>query len=193
MLHRILSREEMEDANYSSQSNDVPADLSTAERDLLLNTIKERVPAQGRIVEWGSGGSTVLIADYKPRDAQFISVEHNKRWYDKIIKFVFDNPSIEYLFVPADGPFSAYGKIEEEDPTYLTKYIFTPENIKNTDIFFVDGVARNSILNRIFQEAKIGAYVLLHDGYRDWYNDGMSHFKKIIQVESLILSIKETK
>jgi len=161
--------------------------MNNSERDLLAKVIKD-VPEFGTIVEWGSGGSTVFIATHKPLGASLISVEHYKEWYDKVKKEIEDIPFVEYCFAPPDDPtWQEFATIKEEDPEHLAYYINTPGDISNVDVFLVDGVARGTILDRIANEAKPSAKVLLHDAERSWYDKHLECFTELERADRLVL------
>lgn len=162
--------------------------MNNQEQRLLRDTVRYYVPEFGTIVEWGSGGSTVFLANNKPQGASLISVEHYKEWYDKVKPEVADIPFVEYCFAPPDDPtWQAFATIEEENPEHLAYYINTPGDIMTVDLFLVDGVARGTILDRIAQEAKPSAVVLLHDAERDWYNSHLTAFTEISRADRLAL------
>jgi len=163
-------------------------ELSALERNFLFKTLIDTSPRN--IVEWGSGGSTILFAENKFPATTFISIEHNKIWYDKLKDIVAPISGVAYRFIAPSGPFTAYGTIEEEDSTYLQDYIHAPADISDVDLFFVDGVVRISILERIAREAKPGSYILVHDTYRTWYDKALALFSPVTKVDSLTFVVK---
>jgi len=166
--------------------------MNSDEIDLLLETI-QKTPEFGFIVEWGSGGSTVFIAEHKQPTVSLTSVEHNKQWHEDVSRELRNSPFVEYCFVPpADPSWQEFGTIKEEDPTELTCYIATPGDISNVDVFLVDGVARSSILKRIAHEAKPSALVLLHDAERRWYDEALTNYKELRREGRLALFIQVT-
>lgn len=169
--------------------------MSPEEQQFLLTCVRDGCDLNTKdgimtIVEWGSGGSTVAIAKEKHKDAKLISVEHSKFWYDRVKEDLVKATNVEYLLREPSGDFNAFARKEEEDPTLLTDYIATPLDITEVDLFLVDGVARTSCLNRIFEQGRPGCWVLLHDCERDWYDEARAKFNVVNTVQRLTLLTK---
>jgi predicted O-methyltransferase YrrM len=45
------------------------------------------------VLEWGPGRSTLMLAESLP-DAQIVSIEHNPKWHERIVKLAEIYPSI---------------------------------------------------------------------------------------------------
>lgn len=168
-------------------------EMLRSEKNFLLKMITTY--SYNTIVEWGSGGSTVLIAENKPDKVLFTSIEHNLNWYNKIKDLVI---GVNYLYVPAENNGVAlkskalvYNEWEEDtiSPLHLIKYIHTPLDISKTDMFLVDCVARNAVLARISKEAKRDSWVLVHDVDENHpqYRTMLKRFQEIDKVDSLAL------
>lgn len=147
---------------------------------------------QTKMVEWGSGGSTVLFLPYFEK-GKLTSIEHNRTWYHKVSEHVerMDlSPEIRnsftyiwrpptYLGHPVSLAFHGYGIPYEESPTFVADYInpepSSGEKIFDADIYFVDGIARGAVLATILRKAKNReARVFLHDSHgpenrEEWY------------------------
>ena len=122
------------------------------ERPFFISAIKEYLPEFGKIVEWGSGGSTILIASLKPITATFISLEQDKVWYDRVTPLVTEYPLTSYLHCPAKGNFDkTCCKRAPTDALYLNNYINTPIKIDDTDLF-LDDLSRETLEIFSFQD-----------------------------------------
>lgn len=144
-----------------------------------------------KMVEWGSGGSTVMFLPYFTTGS-LISIEHNSEWFDKVNADIsggtFDDSALNnfnYVLRPpvyngyyVDLKFHGYGVPHEENPCFVGSYI-CPDirdlNIFDADIYFVDGIARGAVLAMIAAKAtNKDAMVFVHDYYgperrHDWY------------------------
>jgi hypothetical protein len=179
MKHTIVAWDEM-----------VQISMLADERDFLLKVITTY--SYKDIVEWGSGGSTVLIAENKPENVIFTSIEHNINWYSKIKEFIIGIPNVNYCHIPPlnyeSSPIT-YGAYAEDsfNPSLLEKYIHTPIDIRSVDLFLIDCVARNAILKRVAKESKKSALVLIHDvdNIHPQYRNSLLNFELIDKVASL--------
>lgn len=166
------------------------------------------LPSGTKMVEWGSGGSTMMFLPYFTEGA-FISIEHNKEWYDKVNKAidVSDIPpsalkEFSYLWrppsyqgQPVDLRFYGYGVPFEENPCFAESYI-DPERsnatIFDADIFFVDGICRGAVLATIYSRCtNPDAIVYVHDYYgpekrEQWYNWASGLYRKVEKVGSTL-------
>lgn len=147
-------------------------------------------PDGTKMVEWGSGGSTTMFVPYFTT-GQFISIEHNTEWFDKVSEELrtgdYDPEAMKnfiYAFVPpiVDIRFYGYGVPYEENPCFAYDYI-NPRIIDDgklvdlwdSNVFFVDGICRGAILATIraksvntwdaTQEKWVRPTVFIHDYY----------------------------
>ena len=166
------------------------------------------LPPGMKMVEWGSGGSTMMFLPYFTKGA-FVSIEHNREWYDKVNKAVeesdipaaaLDNftycwrpPS--YNNKPVDLRFYGYGVPYEENPCFAADYI-NPEpsgvDVFDADIFFVDGICCGAVLATIHAKAKNrDATVYIHDYYgqeqrEQWYDWASGLYQRVEQMGSTL-------
>lgn len=142
------------------------------------------------IVEWGSGGSTLMILDLLKPKQNFISVEHDTLWSKRVIDVSRNHQNrdrMEYIVtglpvmqveingnVYTNGDYEDHkknmmGKFLEENPSYISNYIDPSilddkfKKIMNADMFLVDGLARGAILATLRAKAKKKAKIFLHD------------------------------
>ncbi len=156
--------------------------LNPDEVEYFKSTLSN-IPAKTKMVEWGSGGSTLMFLDYFDH-GELCSVEHSQEWHDKIVLELSANPhrnikQFTYLFRPplVDRRFYGYGVPHEENPCFAAQYI-NPEDdsigVFDSDIYFVDGICRGAVLATIRAKATKAATVYLHDHHgveqrEDWY------------------------
>lgn len=167
--------------------------MSSDEYEEIKSTI-EQMPEFGKIVEWGSGGSTLAwLALLKPTQ-KLVSIEHNKEWYDKINNWINDRSLLgsefTYILCPPMYPDydHGYAKISEEHPYGLREYIIPPSvngTVLDADIYFIDGIARAAVAAVILLFSKNdNAIYYIHDytGREHWYDWllGRITHKKII-------------
>lgn len=66
--------------------------LDPDEIEFFKKLLETKAPGT-KMVEWGSGGSTILFLPYFTT-GQLISVEHNREWVDKVTEEVKTNKSL---------------------------------------------------------------------------------------------------
>lgn len=157
-----------------------------------LTDIMEYSPIGTKMIEWGSGGSTLMFLPHF-NTGKLISIEHNPEWFDKVSKEIGAGTysdeclaNFTYCLIPptymggvVDPRFYGYGVPFEENPCFAANYI-NPElggtPIWDADIYFVDGICRGAILATILKKAeKRCAEVYIHDFYgpenrEGWYS-----------------------
>lgn len=185
----------------------LPPRLDPNEIEYFTQFMGNKAP-DTKMVEWGSGGSTLMFLPYF-ETGSFISIEHNKEWYEKVnhaielipwSKKIIDNftycwrpPSYEGNQI--DLRFYGYGVPYEENPCFAADYI-NPEysglDIFDADVFFVDGICRGAILATIYSRStNPDAVVFIHDYYGDekrepWYNWASGLYKRVEKVGSTL-------
>lgn len=166
-------------------------------------------PTNGKFVEWGSGGSTLLFLGMMTGERRMISIEHNKEWFDKVSEAIKDHPNRDkllYLYIPPSISldFYGYGVASEENACYNLNYI-NPElalykknniTIFDANAFLVDGISRGACMATIFSLARNNqASVFLHDyvGREAWYNWAVSLFPIRSLVGKTLIELKRYK
>lgn len=129
--------------------------------------------APKRCLEWGAGGSTVLLLTL-PTVEEVVSIEHNRSWYETVLKDVCD-PRLKSHYVPADKPGmderpgSVWAELAEHNPSLLRSYVAAPDGV--FDFILVDGRARRFCLLKGYTLLKSGGVMVLHDAQRAMYHD----------------------
>lgn len=171
----------------------------------FLNKFLLEKPDGTKMVEWGSGGSTLMFLPHF-ETGSFTSIEHNRDWFDKVTEAVRLAPlsakalgNFTYCYRPSmvDIRFHGYGVPFEENPCFSKGYI-NPEDwhegihIWDSDIYFVDGICRGAILATILLKASNkNATVFIHDYYGNeqrepWYNWASSMYSSVSKVGSTL-------
>lgn len=142
------------------------------------------------IVEWGSGGSTLMILNMLKPNQNFISIEHDTNWSKRVINATRNHPNrdrMDYIVTglpimkfEANGNYyvngdyqdhkkNMMGKFFEENPSYISNYIDPTvlnnkfKKIMSSDMFLVDGLARGAVLATLRVKANKKSKILLHD------------------------------
>ncbi|MDX9911771.1 MAG: class I SAM-dependent methyltransferase [Phycisphaerales bacterium] len=143
--------------------------MGERQRERILSML----PEGGRMLEWGSGGSTLWFGERLPRGAKMVSVEHHAQWADEVRDWVAHLENVELRFRPSNGPERANATIEEEDARGLEEYVrATRGEDEKFDVILVDGVARCVCMERARELLAPGGTIFLHDAQRDWYDEG---------------------
>lgn len=153
--------------------------IGQAQRELILKHLRPG----SRVLEWGSGGSTLWLADRLPEGASLTSVEHDAAWHQRVRWYLNtgggrDRSNVRLLTIPPTGPVGTNATIEEEREESLTDYIRAVPDDERFDVIIVDGYARNACLRRAVRLLAPGpeSTVFLHDAHRDWYDPGKQVF-----------------
>ena len=111
-----------------------------------------------KVFEWGSGGSTIFIAR---KILEFVSIEHNKKWHDKI-KARLISGHCKYL-------------LKENMNDYLQAIDNYPDNY--FDLVVIDGGARVKCVLRAMEKVKPKGYLLLDDTEYGHYSEATRELK----------------
>ncbi|UUZ69975.1 class I SAM-dependent methyltransferase [Polaromonas sp. P2-4] len=141
--------------------------IGQAQRERILKYITPNC----RVLEWGSGGSTLWMADRLPVGATLTSIDHDTTWHQNAQRRIGRRENVELLLCPAGGPLGRNATVEEEDPTHLHDYIHAVDGRK-FDVILVDGVARVACMEHARELLSSGGVVFLHDAHRPWYDSG---------------------
>lgn len=128
-----------------------------------------------RILEWGSGGSTLWFADRLPPGATLVSIDHDPAWHEQVKARIGKRDNVRLLLFPAIKPLGKNATIEEENADSVRDYIHAMDN-ETFDVIIIDGVARNACLRQAWQILSAEGVAFLHDAQRSWYDEGKSLF-----------------
>lgn len=144
------------------------------------NFLIENLNLNHRVLEWGSGSSTLLIAE---NVKEIISIEHQKKWFDTVNEKKTDNIKI-YLKEP-NLPYAEGG----HDGTYeeFKDYCDFPLNLGYFDIILIDGRARVSCAYNCLKISHENTLIFIHDFNRVEYQEINNFLEKISCVDSMCL------
>lgn len=130
---------------------------------LLKKYLLQKKPR--RILEWGSGLSTILMAIYMP-NAQIITLEHNVRWFLYWTHHFQGLPNIKMYPLRIDG-----------------NYIEAPLAMGKFDLIFIDGLdeTRAACLEVAAQVLNENGIVVIHDGEREYYLLPIQKFFRVVE------------
>lgn len=128
-----------------------------------------------RVLEWGSGGSTLWLADRLPDGASLTSIDHDTIWHENTLRRIGRRENVELLLCPPSGTLGRNATLEEENPDHLHDYIHAVDG-RQFDVILVDGVARGACMERAREILAPGGVLFLHDAHRPWYDIGKSLF-----------------
>lgn len=129
------------------------------------------------MLEWGSGGSTL----YFPRFVKmYYSIEHNKKWYDRIHPNISENTRVYY--VPNNLPRTRPTKLEEFKD--YVEYIHCIGVLKY-DAIFIDGRARIHCAAEVADYMDNNSVMFLHDSQRAEYKSIFDMYDVIDKAGSL--------
>jgi len=159
------------------------------EVEYITGCIKN-MPTDGKMVEWGSGVSSVKWLETMTAEQQLISIEHNPSWHMKVSEYMLTQPALNkkftYIFKPELYGFEhGYATVTEEHPFGLDDYMMPNKKVLDADIFLVDGIARAATAFLMkFLSTKEDPVIFIHDYYgrEQWYAWAVKHFSKAEKV-----------
>lgn len=134
----------------------------------FLGELKDKKEAGLKIIEFGSGVSTIALAELRPDD-QIVSIEENKGWYGKVRGWLEERgiKNVELLFEEVEV--RNYYRFDE---TTNPNYFHVCEKYKPFDLIINDGNMREYIGDSILEEADDflteGGLYLRHDYEKSW-------------------------
>jgi hypothetical protein len=120
----------------------------------FIDFIDKRINKQHTIFEFGSGNSTYFYAKYA---GIVVSVEHDKKWYDKIVGRKPENSEMIFCELIRGGDYC-------QMPTKLEEKF---------DIIIVDGRDRVNCCKHAVDALSPNGVVVLDDSERDHYKGGI--------------------
>jgi hypothetical protein len=123
-----------------------------------IDFLKDKLNSNLNILEFGSGNSTLFIAE---RAKKVISFEHSRDWYQKILKKI-----------PANADLTITSSLSSKD--YLRPLI---EELR-FDVIIVDGLFRNECITASLKYLSEVGIIILDDSERTDYAEGISFLIK---------------
>ncbi len=141
---------------------------------LALETCLRQFSRPLKVLEWGSGHSTVYFAAQLPAGSQWTAIEHNAEWAGQVSGQIvrFGLTEVTVHLVPNNGPFR--DGVDDGDRSSFGNYIDFPRSLGGTfDVVFVDGRARADCLAEGWQLLNPDGVMILHDAQRREYAPGI--------------------
>lgn len=155
-----------------------------------IETILKYIKADGVMLEYGCGGSTLYFCDYVK---EYYSVEHNADWYNKMNRLAKPNTKIFYVprneTTPDKERFQPLSWDELESSSRykdFQEYIKFPSTLdKKFDFVLIDGRARPECAKLIYNYLHEDSVVFIHDYWnRKHYHVVEEKYKVIDAVKS---------
>lgn len=108
-----------------------------------IRKLESIIKPNWHVLEFGSGNSTVWLAH---RASRLLSVESDRRWYERIRPRLAQ--SADYRFVDLSAGPEAYWQIQEED-------------VNDFDLVIVDGLFRDQCMRSALRAVRPGGYIYL--------------------------------
>jgi len=130
----------------------------------VLRHFLELKPSQ-RILEWGPGRSTIMLAEWSP-SSSILSIEHDSEWHQKCCEVAssFSNVEVSQQTISLQPGKSGH-------------YVTLPFHREGPfDLIFIDGRLRCDCLAVAHRVVSPEGVVLLHDAHRKNYEPGIALF-----------------
>jgi hypothetical protein len=151
------------------------------------------LPSNGLMVEWGSGGSTLQWLSIMKDTQTLISIEHNTEWYNRVAAAAVDYKNFKYCNVDVSSQYfeHIYGSVTEETPFNTKLYVCPTVEIYDSDIFFIDGIARGACLAAVLlNRKKKNSKIFVHDyTYRVIAYDWITQFCQVKLIGTTLAEI----
>lgn len=146
-------------------------EIRTLERALLSLSGKPL-----RILEWGSGGSTVYFTAFlrsRGIPYEWTSIEYHKGWHEKVQSALSDDPNTAVVLFD-----SGNGSILQPDIP-MDEYVAYPRTLgKKFDFILVDGRKRRRCLLEARNLVSDDGFVFLHDAQRSYYHSAFPSYPR---------------
>lgn len=125
----------------------------------FVDFISSRLNSDMKVFEYGSGYSTIWWAS---RVKEVVSIEHNKGWYDNMVKQVPSNVNIEYVGLEYGGEYC------KKALRYTSSF----------DIMVIDGRDRVNCTKNCISALKPNGIVVFDNAEREQYNEAFNFLFK---------------
>jgi len=148
--------------------------MSRKDAQYIERALLEHKNAPLRVLEWGSGGSTVYFSYFLNEhgiDYRWVSLEYNRAWYEKVKSDCANNPRVSLTLFETDKKSLRQRNIDMEE------YITYPHTLNTEfDLIIVDGRKRRRCLVEAQKLLKEDGVVVLHDAWRPYYHCALCSF-----------------
>lgn len=127
-------------------------------------------------LEWGSGHSTLYFPKLLPSDAQWISVENDSEWYERIKRI---NTQDKTKLFHVNMPHFPVERDDIEGDFYqdTQNYLNLPDQFAPFDFILIDGRSRVKCLEKAIEIIKDDGIIVLHDANRKYYQRNVPSLK----------------
>ena len=148
--------------------------------------------APRRCLEWGAGGSTRAALETFPFIERYVSIEHDRAWYEKVKNTIADPRLSLHLLEPEIAPppprpakaLRDWAQQAERDSAMFTRYIEFPRSLNEAfDLVLVDGRARCFCLPVAYELLVAGGIIVIHDAQREMYHPVLSRLGRSVFLE----------
>jgi hypothetical protein len=179
-------------AKHPDQAKYIPRWLMSLSKDYLLNKqlpwvtfyaldFLNTLDFKGkRVFEYGSGASTLY---WLSKGASCVSIEHEKRWYDKMNSSFAAIAEVDYRLIepelrsPGETTMNPanpdnYASNSPEFKNYaFSHYVQQIDEFPDEyfDVVMVDGRARPSCIKRSLSKVRVGGFIIVDNTDRDYY------------------------
>lgn len=123
-----------------------------------IDFLETKLDKEMEVFEYGCGNLTLWLAK---KTKHITSVEHDKRWYEKIKKELPENTTLLYKQLGTDEYIKSVGL-----------------NNKQYDVIIIDGRNRNKCMKEVVKYLKDDGFIILDNSEREIYQDGIKFLKK---------------
>ncbi|HBF22705.1 MAG TPA: hypothetical protein DDW23_02705 [Planctomycetes bacterium] len=116
----------------------------------IISFLRERIPADAIVFEFGAGASTEFFAKYGER---VVSIEHDALWFKEVKESLPENVVLEHVPLDAGDTY----------PSFITEH---PESF---DLVIVDGRRRVDCFSRAIESLSVRGCIVLDDSNRRRY------------------------
>jgi predicted O-methyltransferase YrrM len=148
------------------------------------------------VLEWGAGGSTAALLAECPYIERFVSIEHNRGWYENVARII-DDPRLSLYCVEPTVPQPPFIRKKEprrrvkqweerceRDRSVLAEYVDLPLGLDMVfDLVLVDGRARVFCIERGYGLLRPGGMLVLHDAERTIYRPALERLGDPLYLE----------
>lgn len=136
--------------------------------ELVIDWLESNLNKKMRVFEWGSGGSTLFIAN---RVKSIVSIEYGKRWYVKLVWHLFKNRILNChikLVLPDKISQEEYRSSDKYGHLTFKKFVEAIDSYPDDyfDLIIIDGRVRLKCLEHAKTKVKHGGYILFDDADR---------------------------
>ncbi|MCB9506504.1 MAG: class I SAM-dependent methyltransferase [Myxococcales bacterium] len=181
----------------AASAPDLPVFMNPIEFAQLATAAHAVAPK--RVLEWGSGGSTAAMLRLLPTVESYVSIEHNREWFERVRSLVKD-PRLDLRHAAPSEPepviserlsrpkrtaaLKAWFARCEDEPALMADYVALPGSIHTSyDFVLVDGRARNACMRAGYALLRSGGVMVIHDAQRPEYRETIESYPHHLFIE----------